>query len=307
MKNGIYEKLAASEQIIGAYEGWRNYRRKVTDYILDAVGSLHMDRPTVCIWGAGESNDIDLKRLSRRCRLILVDRNQEFLNTAKERYNLADDAVVLTDIPFWKIEDDTYRMFEALLADGADEELIASLFKHIGECNSGDMKVANSFIADISIAVGIHSQLNSRLAALLYSYRVNYEEQELLNIERGISGLNEAAVERLNDLLYHVTSKYIIYGYELLTVYGDASAADKVIRELEAEKAGNAMRKLKTDAAKWTRQTHMIEGAKQLAKDISLHRGFDMEIVNQTYLPWNFSFAENKKTYVMELLTCRKL
>lgn len=306
MKNGIYEKLTASEQITGAYEGWRAYRRRVTDYIIDAVGQLHMDRPTVCIWGAGESNDIDLKRLGRRCRLILVDRNKDFLDTAKVRYHL-DDAVLLTDIPFWHIEDDTYRMFEALLADGADEELIISMLNHIGESNSCDIKVVNGYIADISIAIGIHSQLNSRLAALLYSYRNHYEEQELLHIKRGISGLNEAAVERLNDLLYHVTSEYIIYGYELLTVYGDETVAEKVIRELEAEKAGDAIRKLKTEAAKWTRQTHMIEGAKQLAKDISVHRGFDMEIVNQTYLPWNFSFVENKKTYVMELLTCRKL
>lgn len=305
MKNGIYEKLTASEQITGAYEGWRTYRHRVTDYIIDAVDKLHMDRPTVCIWGAGESNDIDLKRLSRRCRLILVDRNQDSLNTAKKRYQL-DEAVLLTDIPFWHIEDDTYRMFEALLADGADEELIISMLNHIGESNSGNVKVANGCIADISIAIGLHSQLNSRLAALLYSYRNHYDEQELLHIETGISGLNEAAVERLNDLLYHVTSTYIIYGYELLTVYGDGTAAEKVIGELEAEKAGNVIWKLKTEAAKWTKQTHMVEGAKQLAKDISIHRGFDMEIVNQTYLPWNFLFAGNKKTYVMELLTCRK-
>lgn len=294
MKNSIYEKLTASEQIAGAYEGWRDYRRKITDYIEDAVGTCPKRKPVVCIWGAGASNDIDLERLGRICHLILVDRDKNALNAAKRQYQL-DDTVLLTDIPFWHIEDDTYKMFEALLADGADEELVISLLKHIRESNSGSVKASNACIADISIAIGIHSQLNARLAALLYSYRENYEEQELLHIEQEISGLNEAAVERLNDLLYHVTSGDVIYGYELLTVYGDEHAAEKVIR------------KVQTEAAKWTGQTHMVEGAKQLAKDISLHRGFDMEIVNQIYLPWNFSFAENKKTYVMELLTCRKL
>ena len=285
MKNSIYEKLTASEQIAGAYEGWRDYRRKVTDYIVDAVSTYPKRKPVVCVWGAGASNDIDL---------------------AKRQYQL-DDTVLLTDIPFWHIEDDTYKMFEALLADGADEELVISLLKHIRESNLGSVKASNACIADISVAIGIHSQLNARLAALLYSYRENYEEQELLHIEQEISGLNEAAVERLNDLLYHVTSGDVIYGYELLTVYGDEHAAEKVIREVETEKTGKVIRKGQTKAAKWARQTHMVEGAKQLAKDISLHRGFDMEIVNQIYLLWNFSFAENKKTYVMELLTCRKL
>ena len=306
MKKSIYETLTASEQIAGAYEGWRDYRRKITDYIEDAVATYPKRKPVVCIWGAGASNDIDLERLGRNCHLILVDRDKNALNAAKRQYQL-DDTVLLTDIPFWHIEDDTYKMFEALLADGADEELVISLLKHIRESNSGSVKASNACIADISIAIGIHSQLNARLAALLYSYRENYEEQELLHIGQEISGLNEAAVERLNDLLYHVTSGDVIYGYELLTVYGDERAAEKVIRELETEKTGNVIRKVQTEAAKWTRQTHMVEGAKQLAKDISLHRGFDMEIVNQIYLPWNFSFAENKKTYVMELLTCRKL
>lgn len=46
MKNSIYEKLTASEQIAGAYEGWRDYRRKVTDYIVDAVS--HIPQEEAC-------------------------------------------------------------------------------------------------------------------------------------------------------------------------------------------------------------------------------------------------------------------
>ncbi|MGN0394834.1 MAG: hypothetical protein ACI4EF_05680 [Coprococcus sp.] len=293
MNNGVYEKLISSEEIKGAYEGWSRYRNKVTDYIVKEIKNMQSERPVICIWGAGESNDIDLSRLAEICQLILVDRNRDALENAKKRYNLGDD-IVLADVPFWHIDDDDYMMYEALLADGADEELVISHLEAIGEQNTGKIEVTDGFIADISIAIGVHSQLNSRLAAILYAYRNNYDEQELINIEKCIAALNAAAVERMNNLLYHVTSRSVVYGYELLAVYGDEEMAQEVISGLKDGKK------------EIIEQIHLIEGAKQLAYDISVHRDFDMEITDSIYLTWNFLFEEIKKTYVMELLTCIK-
>ncbi len=293
MKDSILKKLTESETIPGAYEGWERYRKQVTDYIINTIEKLGKPKPVVCIWGAGKANDIDLARLEKYGKLILIDRDIASLKKAKAKYAL-DDNTVLTDIPFWHISEEDYKMYEALLADGADAELVISQLTKIGEHNRSKMNMADGFIADISVAAGIHSQLNSRLAALLYAYRNHYEEQELLHIENSIAGLNDVAIERMNDLLYQVTAEIIIYGYELLAVYGDEAEALKAIEGI----------KKKDDTV--IKNIHLIEGAKQLAKDISVHKDCDMEIVDNLYLPWNFSFAENKKTYVMELLSCRK-
>ncbi len=297
MNESIYDRLVAAARIQGAYEGWRNYRNSVTEYIVNSIDMTGIDNPVVCIFGAGEANDIDLALLSEMARLVLIDKDMDALVRAKERYKIED--AICADVPFWNIEEETCRMLEAMLSEGAEEEHIIDLLMQIGYNNSGSLKWDKGQFADISVAIGIHSQINAILAALVYYFKDNYGDTELHNITNAISALNVMAVSRLNDLIYKLTRHYFVFGYELLTVQGDTADALAIIKDIE----DNSI----TNNSDICNRLHNVEGAKQLAMDISIHKDYDMEIVNNVYLPWNFSYKDNLKTYIMELLTCKKI
>ena len=90
MNESIYDRLVAAASIQGAYEGWRNYRNSVTEYIVNSIDMTGIDNPVVCIFGAGEANDIDLALLSEMARLVLIDKDMDALVRAKERYKIED-------------------------------------------------------------------------------------------------------------------------------------------------------------------------------------------------------------------------
>jgi len=104
-----YYDIVASEISDDMYDDWSEYRNHITDYIFSAVENhiikkklkedscirlknLHSkellattddSKPTLAIWGAGGCNDIDIKRLAKYFKLILIDRDIEILNKAK--------------------------------------------------------------------------------------------------------------------------------------------------------------------------------------------------------------------------------
>ena len=212
-----FDEMIATERIPDSYVGWEQYRREVTEYIenncrvkkesgqdADAANS----KPVLALWGIGPAGDIDIGRLADNYRLVLIDRDREALLSAVREYGLKEQDYIIADIPFWHVDDDQYRLYEAMLEDCEDTEHIlefltgiatANSGKYIGRTESGDIVNDTDRYLDIfdySVAVGLHSQLNSRFAALLYHYRDNYHDEDLRLISSAISGLNEAAVLR---------------------------------------------------------------------------------------------------------------
>ena len=169
--------------------------------------------------------------------------------------------------------------------------------KYIGRTKSGDIVNDTDRYLDIfdySVAVGLHSQLNSRFAALLYHYMDNYHDEDLRLISSAISGLNEAAVERLNDYMYHMTKDVLIYGYEV------AACEDQTC----AEKLANAFDRRDVETMK---SVEHIEGVAQLMKDMSLHMNYDVELVDSRHMVWPFDTAGGRKNYVMGFAAMRKI
>ena len=240
-------------------------------------------KPVLAIWGAGRSNDIDLARLAERFKLVLIDRDAEGLAQACKTYGLEETDAICVDLPFWNVELETYEMFEALLAEGEEAEIVIEHLKQVAFDNShrGLPEIGRRF--DYSVCVGLHSQLNARFAGLLYMYRENYDEEELQMIENAIRALNEVAVTRTNDVIYMLTEKLMVFGLEWAVV--NESAMDQWENLVPEE----------------------IEGALQLRHDIGMHKGFDIRIEAERRLFWPFAWKERKKGYVMELLAVQPL
>mgnify|MGYP000820490128 FL=1 len=240
-------------------------------------------KPVLAIWGAGRSNDIDLARLAERFKLVLIDRDAEGLVQACKTYGLEGTDVICVDLPFWNVELETYEMFEALLAEGEEAEIVIEHLKQVAFDNSHRVLPDIGRRFDYSVCVGLHSQLNARFAGLLYMYRENYDEEELQMIENAIRALNEAAVTRTNDVIYMLTEKLMVFGLEWAVV--NESAMDQWERLVPED----------------------IEGALQLRHDIGMHKDFDIRIEAERQLFWPFAWKERKKGYVMELLAVQPL
>lgn len=277
------DRLIASEVLPNAYKEWRGYRQKLTDFIEENCVAEGGCKPVLAIWGAGRSNDIDLARLAERFKLVLIDRDAEGLAQACKTYGLEETDTICVDLPFWNVELETYEMFEALLAEGEEAEIVIEHLKQVAFDNShrGLPEIGRRF--DYSVCVGLHSQLNARFAGLLYMYRENYDEEELQMIENAIRALNEAAVTRTNDVIYMLTEKLMVFGLEWAVV--NESAMDQWENLVPEE----------------------IEGALQLRHDIGMHKDFDIRIEAERRLFWPFAWKERKKGYVMELLAVQPL
>ena len=277
------DRLIASEVLPNAYKEWRGYRQKLTDFIEENCVAEGGCKPVLAIWGAGRSNDIDLARLAERFKLVLIDRDAEGLAQACKAYGLEETDAICVDLPFWNVELETYEMFEALLAEGEEAEIVIEHLKQVAFDNSHRVlpEIGRKF--DYSVCVGLHSQLNARFAGLLYMYRENYDEEELQMIENAIRALNEAAVTRTNDVIYMLTEKLMVFGLEWAVV--NESAMDQWENLVPEE----------------------IEGALQLRHDIGMHKDFDIRIEAERRLFWPFAWKERKKGYVMELLAVQPL
>lgn len=277
------DRLIASEVLPNAYKEWRGYRQKLTDFIEENCVAEGGGKPVLAIWGAGRSNDIDLARLAERFKLVLIDRDAEGLVQACKTYGLEGTDVICVDLPFWNVELETYEMFEALLAEGEEAEIVIEHLKQVAFDNSHRVLPDIGRRFDYSVCVGLHSQLNARFAGLLYMYRENYDEEELQMIENAIRALNEAAVTRTNDVIYMLTEKLMVFGLEWAVVNESAMEQwEKLVPE-------------------------DIEGALQLRHDIGMHKDFDIRIEAERRLFWPFAWKERKKGYVMELLAVQPL
>lgn len=277
------DRLIASEVLPNAYKEWRGYRQKLTDFIEENCVAEGERKPVLAIWGAGRSNDIDLARLAERFKLVLIDRDAEGLVQACKTYGLEETDAICVDLPFWNVELETYEMFEALLAEGEEAEIVIEHLKQVAFDNSHRVLPDIGRRFDYSVCVGLHSQLNARFAGLLYMYRENYDEEELQMIENAIRALNEAAVTRTNDVIYMLTEKLMVFGLEWAVV--NESAMDQWEKFVPED----------------------IEGALQLRHDIGMHKDFDIRIEAERRLFWPFAWKERKKGYVMELLAVQPL
>jgi hypothetical protein len=207
-----------SENTDGFFERWREYRNRLTDEINELITSetdknIPDKKPTLAIWGAGGCNDIDIGRLSSLAKLVLIDCEKNRTRAAVERYGLDEKNVVTVDLFFYDIPYERYLQWEELLSEGVSiDELHEFLSELLLEAVSTDMMMLPEF--DYSVAVGITSQLNSRLAALFYMYSEKYSLKEREDVLKHIAIMDRKAVERLYMMVNRTTAKGVIWGYE---------------------------------------------------------------------------------------------
>ena len=312
----LYETMIKTENSDIRNFAWKNYRDELTDYIIESV--LHTEtkkylmqhnkkrlssefsieqisrqyeeengsKPTLAIWGAGGCNDIDIKILSRYFKLALIDQDMEAMLHARNRESLSEEQCSCLDIKFWDIEVESYKMFEALLLDGAPVcEIIEFLDETFLKLHLPEYNISKCF--DYSVGIGIASQLNVRFVALLHlicecNKDFSYTPDEVIQIEKTIENYNYKAVNAYVDAVKHLTRHSFICGYEILSGnVKDTTLIDKLYNSVADEELDdNVLVPAST-----------ISGNKELE---SCLRSFLS--LNSKFLRWNFS---DDKEYLM--------
>ncbi|MGN0435418.1 MAG: hypothetical protein ACI4D8_02170 [Wujia sp.] len=238
----MLQKLISSEKTDALYDEWASYREAVTDFIIKSVENdyikkiltrdrlLRIDKdydlekaieeqgykPTLAIWGAGGCNDIDLPCLAKYFKLILIDRDIDVLERARERFHLCNDACVCIDLQFFDISLKDYSFFEAMLLEQLPKEDILRYLQELGD-NLHFIDYAQLPLFDYSVDMGLSSQFVSRFVAIADFFG------RLKELEEGLTYLGRIGLERFENSIYNQTRKLIIHGYELDS-YADINA-----------------------------------------------------------------------------------
>lgn len=323
----IIDELIKNECTIDMKAAWREYRDKLTEFIIGSVENYELKRwlkknkrvreamdfsmeeiarryemesgakPTLAIWGAGCLCDIDISVLAKYFRLVLIDRDICNIEKARSDAGLGKNVCACIDIKFFDITYDEYEMFEAMLQDGCSK---AQLEEYILEIIEEDNCCYNGASFDYSVCVGVASQLVSRLAALSYRYGRLGELESLL---RRLSGF---AVERLLDALLDCTKMGIIAGYEMNEVYVSSTEFEKLGNRkdylndtIHEYKADGSLKRILEDnnfSSSVTGNSELIDCIKNALSDKQIKT-----IMDGIVLEWPFT---KEKHYLVNTLVC---
>lgn len=204
-----FDEMIATERIPDSYAGWEQYRREVTEYIEDNCREINENgqcgggtKPTLALWGIGQAGDIDIGRLAKCYKLVLIDRDREAVMRAVSEYGLKEQDYIIADIPFWQVDDDQYRLYEAMLEDCTDAEHILEFLTGIATGNSGKYigKMENVDFAGPS-ALELLDKYENLLVVQTFS-----KSRSMAGMRIGFAMGHPDLIRALNDVKYSYNS-----------------------------------------------------------------------------------------------------
>ena len=219
----LYFKLRGMQNIPDSFENWAEYRNKVTEYLI-----AHSDNDrSIAILGAGKCNDVDLAKLKEHFfSITLIDRDEDAMKEAVERYGLADDEdveIVVKDVV--GITDEMYAdyadaMITELNKKGRDtdiEEAAAVMLKKLDEIYD-QIKDYDPELGiqqyDYVAAIGLHSQLVNMLIWIWAIGLSNIGKSEK-SVELNVKQQDAMIVHKLNDNLLLMVRRGVFLGCEM--------------------------------------------------------------------------------------------
>ena len=272
MRN-LYDDLLELQIIPDAYAAWKDYRTRLTGFILAQTES----GTEALIVGAGPSNDFDLNALCRHfSKLTLLDRDPDTMMRGLERQGIGLEQTEricadLLGVPEKAYRELADRMLERIreevrrpMPDGEKvERILLEQFQKafLHRCPSPLMR--EKHLADYVICCGVHSQLLTVFLQMISVYR-RYVPIRTEMAEQMIRGWIPDAVDALDSALLGWARKGLTVGLEERRVGMEGG----------------------------------IEGAFQARQDL-LERG--CRIREEAFLDWPFDPAQGK-TYRMRIM-----
>ncbi|MBQ3512580.1 MAG: hypothetical protein IJA32_02105 [Lachnospiraceae bacterium] len=279
------QRLKQGLVIPNSHYEWKEYRNQITKFIL-----AHQKKKRIVLLGAGPSNDIDLGKLELYYEEIyLVDNRKEAMQEALRTYKLENNPKIkLVTSDFWEFPDLALEGLEECLAQ---KENITFISEYIEEMQNWAYQntVYPKIEADTEVVVlGIHSQFNSCVAALINYYKSNYNEKEVDSVLGILRKWNRIAVERFHEYLFSNFS-FIHFGYEYSSYENEG----------EYQRLQNVVSLFMNGEGQLAKEIHVarVDGAYEAEKNLSkLIWEKKVGILSFQYVFWNFS---EPKGYLM--------
>ncbi|MBR6151712.1 MAG: hypothetical protein IKQ25_10555 [Lachnospiraceae bacterium] len=166
----IYSIVNNSYKLDNAYEEWREYRERITNFIIKHT----TPGKTIAIFGVGESNDIDLKQIYDHLGYItLIDIREEEMQKALVKYGLVGKPNITTICrDFLGITKEEYldviniciqdmkrakQFFSPLITAPKVVEKMKEIYDRV---NSKPVELGEECF-DYTVMIGVHSQINA--------------------------------------------------------------------------------------------------------------------------------------------------
>lgn len=270
---GFYEEVLKSFYIKDANEYWKDYRKKLTDLLLERYEVFQPEKKSklsLLILGGGYSNDIDLERLKDKYEITImdIDKNAEEFYQKKGGINYIRDS-------FTCVGEKEHKKFYGDMLDFlriSPQRVDFVTFDKIAlimlDDKNWEMRVTDKIPeSDIIIAAGLHSQLFTLFPYLYEIIAENLYDKGLLDTrEEKLAKLYEDScfMERIRNK----NERFI----------------PKFNEEIFIKARKNAIFSLETGG---------VEGACEAIEDIETT--YKDKIVSRKQLEWNFNPKDNKK------------
>lgn len=222
----ILERILKLYQIPDAHVRWSEYRERLTDYIIQNT----MQGKTIAVLGAGASDDMDLARLYRHAKsLVLADKDLKAMQQAVKKYALDDQPdVQLIETNFLHISDAVYLNLISICKSDMEhmdfsmektgKKVIDYLSEVFEQIFSGGMELGIGDCAYV-VAVGLHSQLSCLMMQIwdIFLNMNGVKPQERASgdeVEAFLKGENDQLIPLFCDALERAAGEGLIIGVE---------------------------------------------------------------------------------------------
>ncbi|MEG0297637.1 MAG: hypothetical protein RR620_13035 [Clostridium sp.] len=294
-----YKEFKNTQMGNDTFLDWTEYRKAITNKMLE---ELDDENKSLIIFGAGECNDIDLKRFNKKFnKITLIDFNEIALQGAIEKHKLQNEqGIEFKKIDFLGVSNATYEEYEEMLINKTPIKKIVKFLR--GEAN----KLLESKIDlnlqkhEVAICLGVHSQITITFVGVLANYLNNYDKKEIKKVYEEIEYMNTKVAKRLNDcILENITSKAIM-GFDIMEISKDLGTAiliPSIMDYCSRRDFNNLYDKIVSK--------NLISGASNGNRDIAvrmLENEINIECFNTIFWPFNIN-----KCYLLYLYTISKL
>lgn len=205
---------------------WTNW--KIHRDIISSNIKNHIVDPfefeTIAIWGAGKCNDLDLKFFCTEFKEVhLFDFKDENVKNGVEFQELTDEEleriVIHPGFDFVGIDTDFYERIENMLIQ---KESSKAIIKYIrATANKLDASVVIKHVEskfDVSISIGVHSQIFVKVMLLLDKYMNHYGVDNSSKVYEEVRYLYGVGVKVYNEFLYNTVKEGgVLYaGFDML-------------------------------------------------------------------------------------------
>ena len=218
----IYNDSMNNLKIENAFEDWAEYRRDITDVI---INNSESDK-TVAIFGAGRCNDIDIYRLSKHFgKIYLVDFDTQAMADALKKYHLEnDEKIIMMNKDFLGLSKEDYLEYMKIATTDLKRQgplfspfatapkMVKELDKLYAKVKKYQLDLGNSTY-DYSITIGVHTQLNVMPEHLWRNFLMATGKNDKKVAERAHAE-NEFIARRFDDAILKATKNKAFIGLE---------------------------------------------------------------------------------------------